>query len=797
MHGSIQPETPRRASSPVGPDNTPALRDSNTPPARIPDHELICQIGHGAYGEVWLARNVVGTLRAVKVVYRRTFSEAYPFEREFNGIQKYEPISRSHDGLIDILQIGRNDEAGYFYYVMELADAVEMTNDECRNPKEALNLNDEAANSRQQTVRASGFGFPSTFDIRHSDFYSPRTLRHDLKLHGRLSPDECVRIALSLSSALEHLHKNGLVHRDIKPSNIIFVNGASKLADIGLVADVDEARSFVGTVGFIPPEGPGTAQADVYSLGKVLYEMVTGKDRQDFPALPEEFLGSARDSRAGARPERRGDAPNGLKDTHSIATVGPLLTRPTDTLSPRREGRGQGEGSRSMESERRLLGELNQVVLRACESDPQRRYPSAQAMHDDLALLQQGGSVKHRRTAERRWARFKKAALATSLLGLLVATIFSTKQKTPQPLDPLTTGKNEGGYPPTTMRGTRNLEAWNHYKVGWLASYREPVEGTVTAENEFREAIRLDPKFALPYYGLFRVRFGDTWLMTHTKSPDEFRGLAVKMVELDVGLAETHYLVGFIKFWEWNWEDAEREYREAIRMNPDCIPASIGYGFYLSQMGRTRESIEVLKKAGRVDPTNPQIVKMLGHAYFVDRDFTNALACYREASRIDPSFADPYLRAANACLALKDYRTAIDEFETCGVKQGDADPMLTKQKCQELREAFDNSGEEGYWRKRLDQAKATLNPEEEPYAFARIYARLGDAEETFKYLEKAYTRHDELIYLIFDEFWDRWRPHPRFKAMINKVGLADYERRWLQELSAHRVEEPQEKGVRR
>jgi len=103
---------------------TPRLQDCISPPARVPDHELICQIGHGAYGEVWLARNEVGTLRAVKVVYRRTFSEAYPFEREFNGIQKYEPISRSHDGLIDILQIGRNDEAGYFYYVMELADRV-------------------------------------------------------------------------------------------------------------------------------------------------------------------------------------------------------------------------------------------------------------------------------------------------------------------------------------------------------------------------------------------------------------------------------------------------------------------------------------------------------------------------------------------------------------------------------------------------------------------------------------------------------------------------------------------------
>ena len=91
-------------------------------------------------------------------------------------------------------------------------------------------------------------------------------------------------------------------------------------------------------------------------------------------------------------------------------------------------------------------------------------------MHDDLALLQQGGSVKRQRAAELGLARLKKAALATALLGLLIAAIFSTRQKTPQPLDPLTTGKNVGGYPPTTMRGTRNLEAWNHYKLGWLAA---------------------------------------------------------------------------------------------------------------------------------------------------------------------------------------------------------------------------------------------------------------------------------------------------------------------------------------
>jgi len=64
--------------------------------------------------------------------------------------------------------------------------------------------------------------------------YSPRTLREDLRWRGRLRVDECLEIELTLTSALEHLHKNGLVHRDVKPSNIVFVNGVPKLADIGL-----------------------------------------------------------------------------------------------------------------------------------------------------------------------------------------------------------------------------------------------------------------------------------------------------------------------------------------------------------------------------------------------------------------------------------------------------------------------------------------------------------------------------------------------------------------------------------
>jgi WD40 repeat protein len=296
-------------------------------PPDIPDHEMLRCIGQGSYGEVWLARNAVGTFRAVKVVHRARFLEARPYEREFEGIQKYEPISRTNDGLVDVLQIGRNDDAGSFYYIMELAD--------------------DAAGQQTPSVAA----------------YIPKTLARQIQTRGRLPYEECLTLGLTLNLALGHLHRHGLMHRDVKPSNIIFVNGVPKLADIGLVTGLDEGRSFVGTEGFIPPEGPNSPQADLYALGKVLYEAGMGKDRQEFP---EPF------TRLG------------------------------------------------LDDESKMLMELNTVLLRACAPKLAERYQSAEEMNADLALLHSGRSVRQRHALERRlkWAtRLGVALAAVMVLG--------------------------------------------------------------------------------------------------------------------------------------------------------------------------------------------------------------------------------------------------------------------------------------------------------------------------------------------------------------------------------------------
>jgi CHASE2 domain-containing sensor protein len=223
----------------------------------LPDYDLIQPaIGEGAYGKVWLARNAVGQWQALKVIYRSKFGEdGSPYEREFRGIERYKRISDGHPGLLRIDFVSRMRIEGYFYYVMELGDAA-------------------CPGWEQEPARYRPLDLAALCATRA----------------GRLPARECARIGARLCDALHFLHSHGLAHRDIKPRNVIFVNGHPKLADVGLVADVErpvDEITWVGTLGFMPPppEPPGTAAADIYGLGMLLYVVSTGARPQQFPEL--------------------------------------------------------------------------------------------------------------------------------------------------------------------------------------------------------------------------------------------------------------------------------------------------------------------------------------------------------------------------------------------------------------------------------------------------------------------------------------------------------------------------------
>jgi CHASE2 domain-containing sensor protein len=265
----------------------------------IPDHELLSCVGQGAYGEVWLARDILGTFHAVKIVYRTHFPDPAPYEREFNGLKRFTPISRAHPGLVNILHVGRNPDPEYIYYIMEVGD------------DQATGQNIDPAN------------------------YRPKSLAQELKQRRPLPLPECLQLGVDLAGALDFLHQHHLLHRDIKPSNIMYVHGVPKLADIGLVTEITARGSdlsYVGTPGYIPPEGPSTPAADIFSLGKVIYEAAFGMNVRAFPELPPALLEQA---------------------------AGPALS------------------------------ELNQIVLQACEPDLAKRFQSVAALQAALAALLQ------------------------------------------------------------------------------------------------------------------------------------------------------------------------------------------------------------------------------------------------------------------------------------------------------------------------------------------------------------------------------------------------------------------------
>ncbi len=294
-------DTPRDVQTTIG---LPAhCAAAGEPCPRVPDYRCIAVIGRGAFGTVWLAEEpLVGVFRAVKVLDRRPRRESHPdddsmgeplgdvtraptglpytsgssaaprlpaagfsslTERELAGLHAFQTRTAGHAHLIQVFKTGFCDvgdpespetstmaapPARVIYYVMEVADHA---------------------------------GGPQPF--RPAE-YRPLTLTALMRRRGRLPAIEVLTHADALLDAIDHLHRAGIRHRDIKPSNILFVGGVLKLADIGLVADDrDEA---VGTTAYMPPEG---LPDDLYALGVVLHEMLTGVPATDFPEWPADL----------------------------------------------------------------------------------------------------------------------------------------------------------------------------------------------------------------------------------------------------------------------------------------------------------------------------------------------------------------------------------------------------------------------------------------------------------------------------------------------------------------------------
>jgi serine/threonine protein kinase len=570
-------------------------------PPSVPDYELIRRIGGGAYGDVWLARSATGVLRAVKVVWRDTFEDDRPFQREFEGLQRFERISREHPSQLALFHVGRNEAERYFYYVMELADAVERRGEDGRLKTE----------DSKDPERGTGH-LPSS--IVHPQDFEPHTLRADLG-HGRLPAARVLEIGLALTEALGHLHRHGLIHRDVKPSNVIFVNGRPKLADIGLVTDASDRCSIVGTEGYLPPEGPGTLQADIFALGKVLYEGATGLDRREFPKLPEALR------------------------------IWPDATR---------------------------VFELNEIILKACAQDSKSRYLTCDELHADLALLERGKSVRQKRTRQRWWAAAKKALVTVTVLGVLAA---SALWRQPHATRPLSSNPEavklyqqavhqfrSGTHDRIQLAYSNLVEAVQldprfvaaYYKMFETYFDDNPLPPNYNRAANMRmvaDKLRVLSPDSVEYHTVHSL------ILFEERKSEE----AIKEVELakkiDPAFLRAHGLYAFyVLYAHADAETALREYRIAEQIDgaDTIIQNELATPFLMER--KFDLAIQQLRTAIKVEQTSPHAYYNLADAYVAEKEYDKAVDEYERAHLLngfDPDKTKAWYQKVRAVLHEK------------------------------------------------------------------------------------------------------------------------------------------------
>jgi tetratricopeptide (TPR) repeat protein len=326
--------------------------------------------------------------------------------------------------------------------------------------------------------------------------------------------------------------------------------------------------------------------------------------------------------------------------------------------------------------------------------------------------------------------------------------------------------------------GTQNAKAAEAYQLGLPGMRRGTPEGFRQALVNFTAATKDDPKCVNAYARLFEIHLmsEDHGLALIDGKTEKLKRLSARLAEIAPTNAQTHAAIAIVRFLnDWKWGEAEDEFKQALKLDPNCRMALTYYGYLLTRLGRASEAQHCLELARELDPSSPLIKKFLGHCEFVQRHYEKALPFYLDASEAEPSYPSAHYWAGRAYLAMTNYDQALDEFEQHELRQGLV-RSETDWRFKNLRSALREGGALAYWTKRLEMMDDEDAYLRSPYKAAELYARLGDRPQALAWLEKTLAQHVSMEHLLVDEFWDSFRHEPRFKEILKKVGLDLWER---------------------
>ncbi|NIM91173.1 MAG: protein kinase [Candidatus Aminicenantes bacterium] len=702
------------------------------------------------------------------------------------------------------------------------------------------------------------------------EYVSGEDLKSFIRRSRQVTPGTAISIAKQVCEGLTEAHKLGTVHRDLKPQNIMIdKDGNARIMDFGIARSLKEkgitgAGVMIGTPEYMSPEQVEAKEvdqrSDIYSLGVILYEMVTG--RVPFEADTPFAIGV----------KHKSEAP---KDPRELNTQIP-------------------EG-------------LSIVILRCLEKDKAKRYQSADELHTELTNIEKGIPFAEKIVPERRPSTSKEitvtfglrkllipalVVIALVILGIVIWQLLPQKEAVPEPatkpsiavlpfadlspqkdqeyfcdgmanaiinalsnikglsvrargssfafkgqqqdlqeigkrlnvatvldgtvqkagnrvrltaqlinvadesllwsgqydqeLDNIFAIQDEitqaitdnlelkllgGEKAKLTKRYTKDVQAFSLYSQGLYHWNRRTGEAMQKAIDYFEQAIEEDSTYALAYVGL-----ADSYNLLSIYSdvnPKESypkaREAAEKALEIDETLGEAHNSLAYFKErYEWDFAGAEREFKRAIELSPNYATGHFWYGELLAIIGRFDEGIEEMKKALELDPISLIINASLGWAYRAAKKYDQAITQLHKTLEMDPNFLIGHFYLGMVHTEMKKYPEAIVELEKAKELSGGAAVALFG-----LGVAYAEAGKPDEAKRILEELEAISKERYvSPWGIGSVYAALGEKDKAFEFMQKAYEERDEqLIFYKIDPISDPVRSDPRFKELLNKIGL--------------------------
>ena len=651
-----------------------------------------------------------------------------------------------------------------------------------------------------------------------------RSLRELLDREKQLSVPEALRITLEVASALDYAHRNQVMHRDVKPENILLHEGSAMVADFGIGKALSGGKSItqtgmaVGTPAYMSPEQSGgegvvDGRSDLYSLGCVLYEMLSGEP--PFTGPTAQAIIAKRYVSPVPRVRTTRDVPEAVDDAVSRA----LARTPVDRY---RTGAEFADALRAIlrdgeSGTKRTPPEVKSapapkaiavLPLTNMSADPENEYfsdgmteeiinalakvPGLQVASRSSCFAFKGKEVDVHQVGEKLGVgsvlegSVRKVGNRIRITAQLVNVengyhlwsetydrqledVFAIQDEISRAIVEalrLRLASDTG----QLVVPTKNLEAYNLYLKGRFFFARFTESGLRKSIEFFQHVLLQDPGYARAYAGMADCwcSLADDWVAPDDAYP-RAKAAATRALQHDPELAEAMTSLGKVLCWyEWDFAGAEKQLRQAVTLNPNYAEAHWAFGSALPAVGLLGEAIGEMRKALTLDPLYPQYSRWLGRFLLYAKEYEAAIAQSHQTMELNAEYFQAYLDIGSACLAQGRPEQALEWYRRgqgleSSVRSYDAfivralAPLGRRDEAEEILARLADESRQRYVRAE---------------ALAMGYAAVGDLERAFASLERAFqARSGGLIYLHLDPGYEPLRGDPRYAELVRRIGV--------------------------